>query len=82
MIKIQKKAETKGQCSIDPLAILILGGIVKTSIDCGKKYFCHFCHLKRVFFNFEASIWLVSLWYHHSCVSGEILTYFDPQYSL
>ena len=36
MIKILKKAETKGQCSIVPLAILLLENNVKTSKDGGK----------------------------------------------
>ena len=79
MIKILKKAETKGQCSIVPLAILLLENNVKTSKDGGKLNLLTLFSLENgIFSTLKPKFWLVSLWYHHSCVSGEILTYFDP----
>ena len=81
MIKILKKAETQGQCNIDPLAILILGSIVKTSEDWEKKCFLTLFSLeKAIFSTFKHPFYFFSIWYYHSCVPGEILTNFDPKY--
>ena len=45
----------------------------------GKKMFLVLFSLEKcIFSTLKHPFWLVSLWYFHSCIPGEILTYFDP----
>ena len=49
----------------------------------GKKMFLTLFSFKKcIFSTLKHPLWLVSLWYYHSCVPSEILTYFDPQHSV